>query len=135
MAALTAACGNNPQNQTIQNADTAAIQSDRVEVLSFHGKKRCPTCVAIEQLTRQVVETEFAAQLADGSVVFRIVDIDKEEALSDKYQVTWSSLYIVKHRNDSETAEDLTRFAFANARNKPDTFKEGVKNKISTLLK
>lgn len=33
---------------------------DCVEVLCFHGKQRCATCIAIERNTREVLEKEFA---------------------------------------------------------------------------
>lgn len=33
---------------------------DCVEVLYFHGKQRCATCIAIERNTREVLEKEFA---------------------------------------------------------------------------
>lgn len=31
-----------------------------VEVLYFHGKQRCATCIAIEKYAREVVEKDFA---------------------------------------------------------------------------
>lgn len=113
---------------------TADQKSDRVEVLSFHTKKRCPTCIAIEQLTREVVETDFAAQLADGSLVFRIADVSEEEALADKYEVTWSSLLVIGHKTGAESVNDLTKFAFANARTNPEKFKTELKAEIEKLL-
>lgn len=33
---------------------------DCVEVLCFHGKQRCATCIATERNTREVLEKEFA---------------------------------------------------------------------------
>ena len=71
LSAVFLACGQSPKNQSIGEQ----TMTDGVEVLSFHTKKRCPTCVAIEQLTREVIETEFAAQLADGSLALRVTDI------------------------------------------------------------
>lgn len=109
--------------------------SDRVEVLSFHGKQRCVTCLAIERLTRDVVENEFAAQVADSSLVFRVVDIAQEEALADRYQVTWSSLLVTQWQNGEERVCNLTEFAFANARTNPDAFKAEIKTKIAERLK
>lgn len=110
-------------------------QYDRVEVLSFHGKQRCVTCLAIEQLTRDVVENEFAAQVADSSLVFRVVDITQEETFADRYQVTWSSLLLTQWQNGEECVCDLTEFAFANARTNPDAFKAEIQAKIAERLK
>ena len=33
---------------------------DHVEVMYFHGKQRCVTCMAIEKNAREVVEKDFA---------------------------------------------------------------------------
>ena len=35
-------------------------QKDRVEVLYFHSKQRCATCMAIEKNAKEEVEAEFA---------------------------------------------------------------------------
>ena len=34
----------------------SAQTNDCVEVIYFHGKQRCPTCMAIEKHAREVVE-------------------------------------------------------------------------------
>ncbi len=51
------------------------------------------------------------------------------------YEVTWSSLFVSKWKAGKETYENLTEYAFANARTAPDTFKNGVAEKVRTLLK
>lgn len=67
-----------------------------VEVLYFHGKQRCATCIAIEKYAREVVEKDFADERKKGRVVFRVVDISTSEGekIAKDYRVTWSSLYI-----------------------------------------
>lgn len=110
---------------------------DRVEVIYFHGKKRCPTCMAIEKCSREVVERDFARQKSEGKVVFRIVDISTKEGMkmAKDYRVTWSSLYVTVWQNGRERREDLTKFAFKTARTKPDEFKRKLKSKVQTGLK
>lgn len=124
------ACG---QSSAPKSAE-AASPVNGVEVLSFHTKQRCPTCIAIEQLTREVVETDFAAQLTDGSLTFRVVDISENEALADKYEVPWSSLLVTRHKDGAESVNNLTTFAFANARTNPDRFREELRARIGKLL-
>ena len=41
---------------------------------------------------------------------------------------------IVKYENGNEQAENLTEFAFANARNRPETFRRGLTEKINEGL-
>ena len=50
-------------------------QKDHVEVLYFHGKQRCATCMAIEKNAKEVVEVQFANELKNGTLVFRTIDI------------------------------------------------------------
>lgn len=143
LALCLAACGGNAG----QNSDTAetpaprqttgVMKNDRVEVLYFHGKQRCPTCLAIEKNAKETVESRFAEQMKDGSVLFRTIDIsaDENSGIAEKYGVTWSALFLVSHDGGTEHSENLTEFAFANARTAPDTFKEELARKIETLLK
>ena len=80
-------------------------QKDRVEVLYFHSKQRCATCMAIEKNAKEAVEAEFADELKNGTLVFRTIDISepKNEAIAEKYEVTWSSLFISKWKAGKET--------------------------------
>lgn len=111
--------------------------ADRVEVLYFHGKQRCATCMAIEKYAREVVEKDFAVEQKQGRVVFRVVDISTAEGerLAKSYRVSWSSLYVNGWKNGKEKRNDLTQFAFKNARKHPDVFKQGVSGKIKGLMK
>lgn len=129
VATLFSACDQNPKPKIETD-----VHPDRIEVLSFHGKQRCATCIAIEKLTREVVESDYAAQVADSSLVFRVVDITENETLADRYEVTWSSLLVTKWQDDKETVNNLTEFAFANARNNPESFEAGLKTEIEKLL-
>lgn len=110
---------------------------DRVEVLYFHGKQRCATCMAIEKHAREVVEKDFANEQKSGKVVFRVVDISTPEGamIAKEYRVTWSSLYVNGWKNGKEKRNDMTQFAFKNARSKSDEFKKGVSGKIKEQMK
>ena len=110
---------------------------DHVEVIYFHGKQRCATCVAIENETKVVVEQQFADEVNAGTVVFRIVDISdpQNEELADKYEVSWSSLYLISYKNGNETRQNLTDFGFGTARSKPEVFRKGLAEQINAALK
>ena len=127
------ACGNG----NTKNASKAEKQmkKDVVEVLYFHGKQRCATCMAIEKNTKELMESTFAEKLKNGELVFKSVDITEEETLADMYEVSWSSLIIVDYdMNGKEEATNMTEFAFGNARTNPNNFKKGVAEQISTML-
>lgn len=128
------ACGNNASGA--KKADSNAPEKDCVEVLYFHAKQRCATCIAIEKNTKEAIESAFPEQLKNGTLVFRSIDISEKEneKIADKYEVTWSSLFVCKWKDGKEKYENLTEYAFANARTAPDKFKEGVTEKIREML-
>lgn len=123
----------NRENTTKTNSP----DKDRVEILYFHGKQRCATCMAIEKNTIEVLNAMFANELKDSTVVFKNVDISTPEGerLADKYEVTWSSLFVNGWKNGTEIRNDMTKFGFANARKNPDAFRKGVADKIRQSLK
>ena len=110
---------------------------DHVEVMYFHGKQRCVTCMAIEKYAKEVVEKDFANEKKSGKVVFKIVDISTTEGakIAKNYRVTWSSLYVNGWKNGQEQRNDMTQFAFKNARKNANEFKKGVSGKIKELMK
>lgn len=132
--ALTS-CGGKQKSSTTSSANESVKEG--VEVIYFHGKQRCVTCNAIENLTKEVLDKEFAEQMKKGDVVFRIVDISTEEGekIADKYEVTWSSLFINQWKDGKESKNNMTDFGFSYAAASPDAFKEGVKKKIEELVK
>ena len=123
MSIVFSACS---QNERPQNVSTA--ESNGIEVLYFHGKQRCATCIAIEKQTKQAVE-----ELSDNRLTMRTIDISKKEneSIVEKYEVAWSSLIVVKDGN----VLNLTDLGFSLARNNPDGFREKFKSEIKQLLK
>ena len=86
-------------------ATAKSPEKDRVEVIYFHGKQRCATCMAIEKNAKEVVNTLFTNELENGTVVFKTVDISTPEGekIADRYEVTWSSLFVNKWKGGKET--------------------------------
>lgn len=126
------ACSGGKTKSVAENQQT---KKDVVEVLYFHGAKRCATCMAIEKNTKELLEAAYAEQLKSGKLVFSSVDITKEEALAERYEVSWSSLILVDYdKSGKESATNLTEFAFGNARTASDKFKEGLSERITEML-
>ena len=121
-------CGSGDNTATAKSPE-----KERVEGIYFHGKQRC----AIEKNAKVVVSTLFANELKNGTVVFKTVDISTPEGekIADKYEVTWSSLFVNKWKDGKESRNNLTEFGFGNARNNPDGFKKGLADKIRQSLK
>ncbi len=126
------ACSGGKTKSAAENQQT---KKDVVEVLYFHGAQRCATCMAIEKNTKELLEAAYAEPLKSGKLVFRSVDITKEEALAERYEVSWSSLILVDYdKSGKESATNLTEFAFGNARTAPDKFKQGLSARIIEML-
>ena len=127
---ISACTGNNTPESKME---TVAKQEAAVEIIYFHGKQRCKTCIAIEKETKALVEGELAELVKKGKVKFRIVDFSTDEGkkIASKYKVTFSSLFVVTPKG----AEDVTRFAFANARSNAEGFRKELKDKVVKTIK
>lgn len=134
MTLFLLSCGNNKQEKAQVKEK---IQQDGIEVLYFHGKQRCKTCVAVETRTKEVLTTYFTQEMKEGKIVFKEIDISikENEAIADTYEIAFSSLLLVKHENGNETVKDLTDFGFSYAYKNSETFIQGMKEEIDALLK
>ena len=123
---LVLACGE--KVDTAPTKGHAEQAKEYVEVIYFHSKQRN---------TNELLKANFARQMKAGKVVYRVIDISKREnaRMAEKYKVTWSSLFLVRHKDGKEKAENLTEYAFAHSRRQPEVFKAGVTQKIKTALK
>jgi len=52
---------------------------DQVVVYYFHGNFRCPTCMSIEQQTKESIYGNFKSEVDGGKIIIRIVNYDKKE--------------------------------------------------------
>lgn len=136
LAFVMVSCGNKAQTDNKPAADTTADASvsnptdaSVVNVYYFHGKQRCKTCLAIEQVAKNAIEASYK----DNSKVQFVevnMDEDKNESLVEKYEITFSSLIIAKGENHT----DLTEQAFANAVNTPDVLTGLIKDEVNKRL-
>ena len=55
---------------------TPGVHSHRVIVYYFHTTQRCASCRAIEAYSREAIEAAFAAELAEGRLVWKPVNLD-----------------------------------------------------------
>jgi len=69
-------------------SDTAAAD-DGLTVYYFHSNYRCENCRAIEQQAKEIVETDFAPELARGRITWKVLNYEKPagEALARKFNV------------------------------------------------
>jgi hypothetical protein len=129
---LLTTCGSSSNTENKQQQ----IKKDKIEVLYFHGKQRCPTCLAIESRTKELLEKSYATKLKSGDIVFKAIDISdaENEAIVNKYEITFSTLLIIKWKDGKEIKKkDVSDMAFQYARNNPESFQSNLKQLLDTF--
>ena len=113
----------------------------KLNIVYFHAKYRCPTCLSIEENTKKTLNTYFAAQLKDGTIKLQVLDVseEKNEKLVEKYEADGSGLFLTKLDGKKETTTEFTNFAFSYSRHQavkflacPKAAKEKNTKKIKT---
>ena len=76
--------------------------SPTVTVYYLHGTHRCQSCIDMEELSRQTVKTEFAAELAAGGVVWKSLNYDEPENkhFESDFELPFPSLVFVRKADD-----------------------------------
>lgn len=112
-------------------------KATKLQIVYFHAKNRCPTCLSIEENTKKTLDTYFASQLKDGTIKLQVLDVseDKNEKIVEKYQADGSGLFLTHIDGKKETTTDFTNFAFSYSRNQADKFIAGLKAEIEKNLK
>lgn len=108
----------------------------KLQVYYFHPTERCPIDQSIETNTNSVMQTYFAKQIKDGTILFKVLNTeDKANAkIVSKFDINAQALYIVKLAKGKETQKDLTRFAFDYGKSNPGKFKADLKGEIEKAL-
>ena len=127
-------CGN--RSQEANNA-LAEVNPDRIEALFFQSPQRCVICDNIKMRAQELLDSLYANELANGEIVFRIINISKKEnePIADSYEAAWTSLFINRWSNGMETRHNMTEYAISYSMRPADEFKEGLRNKIEELRK
>jgi hypothetical protein len=86
------------ESTSVAEEAAAEVKGDQVLVYYFHGEQRCPTCMKIEALSNQAMQTGFAGEIADGRVVWKVVNYEQPENAHfvDDYELYTKSLIVVK---------------------------------------
>jgi len=112
-----------------------ATSATRIEVIDFHTDHRCKTCLTIEGLTKEVLNSTFAPQMKSGVLTFRLVNVDdKANAnVAEDFGAYGTALFLHVKKNGKAEKIDLTEWAFMQA-NDAATFKAELTKRIKDLL-
>lgn len=130
-------------NQTGQNVNSPktgayyeikAVKADKIEVVDFHGTRRCYSCQIVEQYTRETLEENFKEEMAEGKIIFLSIngELSENQETVIKYQARGSSLFINAITNGKDNiSEDTMVWRLVGDEQK---FKTYLKEKINKLL-
>ncbi len=94
--------------------------SERLVVYSMHRTFRCGSCTAMEAMTGNLLQAEFARELQNGRIEWRKVDFQQNEELARRYNVAASSLVLVRMRGDQEIEHQNLDLVWAHTRDRDD---------------
>ena len=116
---LNAIACNNPQNNNNSSSNDSTKKTKNVEVYYFHGTRRCVTCIAVGEVSSELVKSKYED---NENVKFIEINIDEpgNEELVEKFKVSGSGLYVFNGKD----IENITAFAFQHARTNPDKLKD-----------
>ncbi len=78
------------------NVSSAFCDSGKVIAYYFHGSFRCFTCRNLEQYAKESIENNFKKELAEGSLIFKVVNVEEKrnEHFVNHYQLYTKSLVL-----------------------------------------
>lgn len=121
-------------SSTAANKKTQSVvsKSARVEVYYFHFTRRCVTCNAVENVTKEAIAEMYPTQYKIGLISFKSINLDEKEseAIAAKCKAEGQALlFITKNKRI-----DLTDKGFMYAKSSPEKLKAEVKKTIDPML-
>ena len=106
---------------------TQVKQTDQVQVYYFHMSRRCATCKAVEDVSKQAV-----LDMNSDKVSYAAYNLEEPEGkkMAKKLNVSGQTLLVA----GGDKKINITREGFMHARTKPEKLKEIVREKVKSLL-
>jgi len=117
------------KNQPI-DAQIAASENKntgKVQVYYFHATRRCATCKAVEDVSKEAIKEYYGDKVSFESINS---EEEKDNPLLKKYKVSGQTLLII----NGDKKVNLTNDAFLNARTNPDKLKAKIKKTIDSMM-
>lgn len=118
-------CNSEPKTQA--PAATNEVKSDEVFIYYFHNERRCKTCQAVEDVTKEAIK-----ELDSQKVAFTAFNLGTDEGKqkAEEMEISGQTLLIL----NGNKKVNITNEGFLNARTNPDKLKEIIKENIDTIL-
>ena len=126
------------ETKTALTPETGAVhqkQAHQVIAYYFHTTYRCPTCLKIEEYTKQAIKEGFPAQLKDGSLVWKTLNVEEKgnEHFIKDYQLFSKAVVVVDMKDGRQVQwknlKDIWQLV-----GKKDTFTRYIKDEVQSYL-
>jgi len=120
-----------------QTNPSSGKEAPVVYVYNFHSTHRCATCNTIERKTMETLDKHFAAEMKSGRIIRKSLNVDekKNAKIAEKFEAFGTALWVYTTRNGKDSRQDLTDFAFMQARKSDTSFELGLKKAVADALK
>lgn len=108
--------------------------ADHLVVYYFHGTMRCVTCNTIEKMTQGVVHRDYAQQVEQKKIRWKVDNFQENEALAKKYDVATSTVVLSRIQGGKEVAFVRLDRVWELAHDQP-RFQEFIRQSIDAMLK
>ena len=108
---------------------------DGLNVICTHATMRCPTCLMMAKLTREMLNESFKDAVDSGKIIFAEIDYEHPETseFCEEYQVATASVVLVHVENGKTIAGvNLADEMWKHVTN-PPIFKKVLKEQIESL--
>ena len=113
-----------PEARQLDGAYAGFQPKPAVEIILFHGTRRCNSCIVTGQLLDEVLHTYYSGEVANGTITFREVNAETDRKTAAAYGVRYVSVYI----NHEIYPDALTYYA------DHDRFVDEMRKKIDEAL-
>jgi hypothetical protein len=108
----------------------------RVDIVYFHPKRRCASCISIEIRTEDLLEKKFKDEMENGKLTFTTYELDDQQNASivNKYGAVGSQLFITTIKNGTENIKHIEEVWMPNILNDAIAFDDFLTEQISQSL-
>lgn len=123
--------------QVTTTTKTPPVLSNRIDIVYFHTKLRCVTCLCFEKQVTSLISKYFQSDIDNGKLTYRVLNVQEPQnaAIAKKYGAVGSQLFINNVINDFNNIEDIQDIWSWNCVDNPNNFDVKVKSVIELYLK
>lgn len=91
----------------VKESVNVAAEPDHVKLLYFHRTDRCVSCNNAEQYIRETLDKYYADEIQSGQLSMQSIDYQKDQAMTEEYNVKVQGLKVVSTRGGQTNTKDV----------------------------